>query len=340
MNLPPPTLQQLTNHAHIDALLPGLVELCELTFPERIRAYYLVGSYADGSAVPSSDLDLFIIFGGELHERERATINQLIESCCLIGPVRLDLNVASEQHLRAGVPGARKVAKLLYGAPILDALPLAPRDQHLQRSLRNAFHTSYLLRQRAENLVFPLTYPDPAGDFYGYERWGMYLGARAFGPGVRTLLSAATSMATALVLLETDYPYVGSKAQSVQAYQEYIGDEWSSFLHDLYAACKMQWHYQVPDATADRAHLLQLCTLMLAFENAFLYRCRRQILSLVTHGDLQARRIGVACLQRIMYPGADFVQALHAFVDEEDSDLQQAAEALAGKVSALSVAKS
>ena len=56
MNLPPPTLQHLTKLCLYRRSAAGLVGLCELTFPERIQAYYLVGSYADGSAVPSSDL--------------------------------------------------------------------------------------------------------------------------------------------------------------------------------------------------------------------------------------------------------------------------------------------
>jgi hypothetical protein len=43
-----------TGTPQIDSLLAGFIGLFELAFPARIRAYYLVGSYANGSHVPAS----------------------------------------------------------------------------------------------------------------------------------------------------------------------------------------------------------------------------------------------------------------------------------------------
>ena len=40
------------------ALIDGVIGLLETVFPERIRAYYLTGSYAEDTAVPNSDLDM------------------------------------------------------------------------------------------------------------------------------------------------------------------------------------------------------------------------------------------------------------------------------------------
>jgi predicted nucleotidyltransferase len=39
----------------------GLVELFELVFPARIRGYYLLGSFAEGTAVALSDIDLMVL---------------------------------------------------------------------------------------------------------------------------------------------------------------------------------------------------------------------------------------------------------------------------------------
>ncbi|MEO7910884.1 MAG: nucleotidyltransferase domain-containing protein, partial [Roseiflexaceae bacterium] len=45
-----------------DNALRGLVGVFELHFPGRIRAYYVEGSYADRTAIATSDIDLVLIF--------------------------------------------------------------------------------------------------------------------------------------------------------------------------------------------------------------------------------------------------------------------------------------
>ncbi|MCL5998358.1 MAG: nucleotidyltransferase domain-containing protein [Chloroflexi bacterium] len=68
-------LHNTTGQSQVDNLLRGLIGLCELAFPQRVRAYYLVGSYADGSAVGGSDVDVRIVFRDdfreELQQRDR-----------------------------------------------------------------------------------------------------------------------------------------------------------------------------------------------------------------------------------------------------------------------------
>jgi len=54
----PITLLNTTGHQRIDDIIRGLIGIFEAAFPDRIRAYYLAGSYADGSAVPLSDIDI------------------------------------------------------------------------------------------------------------------------------------------------------------------------------------------------------------------------------------------------------------------------------------------
>jgi hypothetical protein len=45
-----------------DNALRGLIGIFEMLFPGRIRAYYAEGSYADRTAIASSDIDLVLIF--------------------------------------------------------------------------------------------------------------------------------------------------------------------------------------------------------------------------------------------------------------------------------------
>lgn len=69
-------LRTTTGIESVDNLLLGLIGLFEVSFPSRIRSYYLGGSYSDGTAVGherspnSSDVDLFVIFRGTIEEAE------------------------------------------------------------------------------------------------------------------------------------------------------------------------------------------------------------------------------------------------------------------------------
>lgn len=51
-----------TTTSRIDAILQGVVGIFETEFPDRVRGYYVTRSYADNSAILSSDIDGFILF--------------------------------------------------------------------------------------------------------------------------------------------------------------------------------------------------------------------------------------------------------------------------------------
>lgn len=63
MSLP---LLTSTGSQRVDAILRGTIGLLELAFPDRLRAVYLSGSYADGTATTGSDIDGLVVFKGVL----------------------------------------------------------------------------------------------------------------------------------------------------------------------------------------------------------------------------------------------------------------------------------
>ncbi|HEV7129272.1 MAG TPA: nucleotidyltransferase domain-containing protein, partial [Ktedonobacterales bacterium] len=76
-----------TGDARADAILRTTIEAFEAAFPERVRGYYLHGSLADGTGLPTSDLDLAIIFCGQMraagecaavHLRSHARLRELL----------------------------------------------------------------------------------------------------------------------------------------------------------------------------------------------------------------------------------------------------------------------
>ena len=196
-------LSASTGNPQIDALLRGLVGIYQMAFPEGLRCLYVVGSYSDGSAVPGSDLDVGVVFNEPLTEEHLAQFRHITQSLALISPIRLDCGTVNPKRFTSGIPAGLKAALVVFGENVFANLPLEPLEQALRRGMSNTFHSLYVLRQRDDRLVYPLNYPDPTGEYYGYDRWGTYLGERTFGPGVRSLVNSVTLMATCLVMMQT-----------------------------------------------------------------------------------------------------------------------------------------
>jgi hypothetical protein len=84
------TILGSAGHPQVDKLLSGIIGLFELIFPQRIQAYYLVGSYADGSATPLSDIDVRVIFKGDFADpQEDERFRQARQHCRMISPIVL-----------------------------------------------------------------------------------------------------------------------------------------------------------------------------------------------------------------------------------------------------------
>jgi hypothetical protein len=114
-----------TGSTRIDRILQGIISRYEQVFPDRIRGYYVVGSYSDG------DVDMMIVFkeGYQADEHEKAVA--LKDVCRLISPIHLDLPDFSEETLQQTENVAFKLGStLIYGEDI--------RDQYLRHIVRPA----------------------------------------------------------------------------------------------------------------------------------------------------------------------------------------------------------
>jgi len=314
-----------TGYPNVDQLLMGLIGIYELSFPDRIRGYYLVGSYSDRSAVADSDIDMGVLFKGSLTADERQHFRQLTHDYSLLSPIRLDCGALDEAHFFKEATAGAKMALVVYGDDVRDQFPLEPIDKKIRRSMIGTFHYMWILRQKAQNLVFPLAYPDTDGMFFGYERWGTFYGGSAFGPGIRVIVNMVTLVATTTVALKA-HRHVGTKCQSIQLYREHIGDQWAGLLEDVYSTFKTEWQYRLPESEAERGRLRALCIQLLALENDFLAVCRAPILAGLRHEDDAIKRQAVECLRRIAYRGADFVEVLTELATAGTEELQPTVE--------------
>ena len=264
-------------------------------------------------------------------EEELATFRQVNQSAALMSPVRLDCDSVTPERFTHGIPAGLKTALVVYGENVFTNMPLESVERALRRGISNAFHSLFVLRQRDKSLIYPLHYPDPAGEYYGYEKWGTYLGERTFGPGVRSRVTSVTLMASCCVMLHARQR-VASKRESVSAYQRHVGDKWTDFVRQIYTQCKEAWLYQLPQSAEARQKLHDLCGSMLGFENRFLIRCRELVLRDLMDPDRSIQEMALYRLKRIAYPGEDFEAALTTLKTGADSGLAQRADTVLSKL--------
>lgn len=262
-----------TGHPRIDAILQGVIGLFELTFPDRIRSYYLVGSYARATAGPMSDIDLRVIFKDGFLEGEEAKMLQLRGYCRRISPVALDCPPLSEQRLAFDEAwlheplGIQAEGVLLYGDEIREQWPPPDFAAYVRDVTAVPIARMCALRQSAPPLAYPLAYPDPDGAYYGYDQPDPYTGTTTLKPWIH----AVGFVATCILALDAGQ-IVASTEEWLPRYQAWIGDEWADWLTAVYRKGVQEWAYGIPADPADRALLRELCQQTLHFENHYLRR--------------------------------------------------------------------
>ena len=298
-----------------DRVLQGLISIFELRFPGRIRAYYAEGSYADRTAIATSDIDLVLIFKHRfVDEDEAGAARQLGAYCASLSAFELDLEIIDEQHAaRSAFPTLKLASVLLYGEDIRDQLPLPPIGEWTRDRMHVAYWLIVQVFNRPPVVRYPLGYPRPDEMFFGYDQRMLRLPDGSRARCTRDLVRVTGWAATALIALRTG-TYVVRKRDCHQRYHELIGDQWSELLRVIYERCKHEWSYRIPESPADQSALCAICMHTLEFENHFLRVFKEFVLSELRGDDAEARRAAVWLLGQIPYHDDEIEQALYAIV--------------------------
>lgn len=342
-----PDLLEPTAILKVDNILRGFMGLCELTFPGRVVAYYLGGSYSDGQAVDtgptnnSSDLDLFAVFKGEILPEEAQKFDELALCCRQFGTVGLDAHPVAESQLTdPDHPNVLntliKIASLhLYGTDIRPRIPQLAFPHYVQQVIDHGLFHSGQTRQTArpvtfplkDPMVYPVTLPDPAKPLLGYDMPVRYPDGTQGPPGTRLLIAIVLWSATLGLVLKTGR-YTGTKYQSVRLYRELVNDEWTPLVEGLFYRCKQEWRHEIPPGEADQAQLQQWCQQTPALENYFLSQARDFMLDQLRTGDKAGKLGALLGLQSVIYPGdTELLAAVTALQDDSDPEIASTATA-------------
>jgi len=321
--VPAQPLLNSTANPHVDLLLAGLIGVCEEVFPGRLRAAYLTGSYADGSAIASSDLDLVVVFRGELEPNEAGRLAALSEYCDGISTLQLNLYPIGEGTLfRLGDVTVKLAGLHIWGENLRPAIPLPPLPDYRREMMHRPLLLLQALRHTHEPLIYPLALPNPAGRFHGYDRPAV----RRAGPHqarTRELVTCIHWIATAL--LARTGVYAGTRRQCLALYRQHLGDEWATLIEDAGRLCRDLWRYSLPTAPADRDQLRALCRRALEFENHFLSHYRTFLLDELALGSVRDQLVATQRLGQVLFPDPAVADALRRGTAAPDRAIRGAA---------------
>ncbi len=263
-------LSHSTGVALADRALSGAVGLFEEVFPRRIRGYYLVGSYAYGRPLPTSDLDLKVVFKEKFRgPAEEARARRIARQCSLLSQLDLaPVPLPEDRLLRWGASTLKGDSVLVYGEEIRDRMPEEPLANFTRSWMHRSQAGLLAVRGNPPRLAPPLGFPDPEGEFFGYDSRPLNPGSPE--RGIKALVTCLFFPATA-VLAWRHGARTTRRSGSLAGWRERMPESgWTALLGEVYERCRERWSYRIPADPAERAWLRGACERALGFERWFL----------------------------------------------------------------------
>ncbi|MEM7129443.1 MAG: nucleotidyltransferase domain-containing protein [Chloroflexota bacterium] len=308
--MPHETLINLTDGKWADNTLQEIVAHFEAAFPSRVIGYYLEGSYADGTAIPTSDLDLIVVFDGEFAYGEDEAATALIRTLEEFSPIELDIELIDEVTLRENAnPMFKLGSQLVYGKDIRASIPLMSIEQWARQRMHAAYWLMINVFERPKPVHIPLEFPKPDAPFFGYINRPMRLTDGSEVMTTRNLIRVTGWIATARLAHEAR-EYVMRKRECYPTYQRVIGDEWTPLLSQIDQRVRTDWHYRIPESKVERQELCTLLEQTVAYENHFLGVYRQFVLGELNKSNHDARIEAINYLNGIPFSDPELEQAL------------------------------
>jgi hypothetical protein len=250
--------------ARLDRFVNALIS----AFPDDVRAVYVVGSHANNTAIASSDIDLFVVARDLNHT---PMVETFVKQRQAPLPFALDV-VCVAESLLTDDHHAHFAAALKWNSRLLTGTGVAL--EHLDPSLagfqaraaEHAVRGIARLRGRAE-VSPPVGYPDPGGEFFGYDTERRQSGYPAATTQGTTDMIATASWSASAFIARSAGAIAASRADAFSMYPNVVRDEWSTLLAAIYERCRLAWGGEVPASPDARSALRKLCARFLLFEN-------------------------------------------------------------------------
>ncbi len=312
----------------VDAGLQNIIETFETKFPQRIRAYYVEGSYADANSVTTSGLDVLLIFKNRFENDELQKAEDLAKKCESESKLELDIECEDEQRLAHGVSPTLKLGgSFIYGEDIRDTLSLVPIEEWTRDRMHSSLWRAVHLCNRSSIIRYPLPYPDPQAEFYGYDARMLRLSNGQEVHCTRDLIRLVGWSATAMIAFKAGR-YVVRKSECHKIYQVCFHDEWGQLLQEIYELCRGKWSYLIPDNLKERQQLRAICERTLGFENHFLQVYKEFILTELHSKDIQGLHHILFVLRNIVYYDEEIKTVIYLLQEDKREEIRVVARGM------------
>ena len=320
-------LEGKTGNRQIDKILEGIVGIYKTVFPKRIRGYYLLGSHANGTALERSDIDLVIRFKGHFQNADEVRKSRKLYSYCFrMSPIELHFYLYDEATLfrsdsdfdpldnfsakvSCHCASIKMGTLLVYGEDFRDQLPTPSVDRYMCGRLHDIGFQWATHRDSKQPLIFPLDYPNPNAEFYGYV-------GDPRGENLHDFVLHVGFLAVVLIILKAGR-FVGYKTDTPKIYAECINDEWMPLVEAVFEKGRNWWNHRVPDNQEDRKQLREICQQTLAFENHSATVLKDYLLTQLQSDEPTYQLMAAHWLGYLIFPDSFVLSALRAVENHE-----------------------
>lgn len=301
-----------TGDAAAGDALRAVVAAFERGLPGSVRGYYVVGSFADATAITTSDLDVDIVLKDAADAETLATARRLADGCVHDSARELDITITDEAELARGChPNFKLSSALIAGEDIRDQVPLISLTDWTRDRMHSSWWRVARLFARPAIITLPLSYPEPAEPFLGYTQRTVRLSNGDTVASTRDLIRLIGWAATALLALQCGV-YVSDKRDVRPLYRERIGGESAALVEDVFTLCRTRWAYLIPNDSEERAALRAICERTLGFEQSFVAVYREYLLAELHGDDMEGVRFAAEVLRRAPLRDDAVIAALEA----------------------------
>jgi hypothetical protein len=264
-----PELVYIRASSPVDTFFGALTQMLSTAFSDDVRSIYVLGSRADSTAIPSSDVDLAVILRSGIDPETARQVGHFIEAVGQISPVMLDVTVVREDELARGVAPNLKNNRLLRGPDLLRDCPMIPKSQLIYFYAGLAIHFAMVVRG-GRGITLPLSHPEPDGLYCGYERHGIRVADGTYVPGFNLFVSLVLALASFRLATRAGV-FPSSKSEILGAYQRHLpGDPMLPIVTDAYEICRLRLQGRVPAEGLESRQIALRCRQILPFESEFL----------------------------------------------------------------------
>ncbi|MBT3983981.1 MAG: hypothetical protein HOE90_21680 [Bacteriovoracaceae bacterium] len=290
-----------TGNSAADSTIKGGLILFRAVFGDILLSSYVSGSYALSYEVPSSDVDLYLFLKRPMTKKEEELFDDIDDALFEMSFPPLDLIPRDIKDVKKkGIVKFKENFLHVWGEDLSEQIEEPDIEGYIYNSLHGCFQLCRRNREGMETLQIPISPPDPKMPLLGFDEREMKFAGGVLAPCTKEIVVLGGWMASTLVALSSKN-IVPTKQECPQMYNEFVGDEWSSFIEGLHRDLRKLWNYEIPQDQFGLEMVREYALGLVEFENHFLKIYHQYLLDGLKFESLVRQRTHLIRLGQLIY---------------------------------------